>query len=159
MHTTDRFTNLKQNKTAEGYKKLGVDLVAFVLYAASDRLPSGIKVDVPDEQRVIANEYYNAIVRQNGREKEVLQKLLYSMFTTNMGNRAPNTFPFYRFLVFSSFRTDGGFEACNKVTQVISKIVFFARTAIYNKIKELMRTEDKGFFTWVHSPTVDVLAR
>lgn len=146
MHTTDSFTALKETNSINMYKQVGVELVTFIVSAALGTLPQNVKPKVPDDQKQIARSYYDALSRGTGEGDQLLQHLLYATFTHNARSADPKGLPFYRFLILYSFRRDGSLDACNNITQVISKIVFFARACIYNEIKREMKTLDEGFF-------------
>jgi len=103
-------------------------------------------VNTTNEQKALALRFLDSVQRRNGSEIPVLQDLLYSIFTQRLTNRTAHAFPAYRFLVLYSFRRDGSVQPCNDITQIISKIVFFARGCIYRQIKSIMDKEDRGFF-------------
>jgi len=148
MWTTDKFSGLGQRDTVVAYRKLGIDLVSFIVGAARNKLPDGVTVPMPPKQRQAALDYYDAIVRgQEEEEKAELQNLLFSLFTQPLvGEENPGDFPSYRFLVFYAFREDGAMDICNNITQVISKMVFFGRACIFNRILATMREQKQGFF-------------
>ena len=148
MWTTNRFAKLQQTGTVTGYRKLGIDMVSFIVAASKGALPAGVEVFIPPEQREIAEDYYDAMLRGDLKEEVVLlQRLLFSIFTRAVvGEEDIRMFPFYVFLVFYAFRKDGALSVCNAITQIISMMVFFARACIFNAILAAMKAEKRGFF-------------
>jgi hypothetical protein len=146
MCTTDRFTHLQDAKSRADYTHLGIDMVAFVVAAARECLPEGFGFGLPDRQREDAVAYHVAVESGSGQERKALQSLLYSMFTENVREKDVKHLAVYRFLIFYAFREDGSLDICNNITRFISKIVFFARASIYNRIRAEMKTNNEGFF-------------
>lgn len=146
MCTTDRFTHLENAKSRAEYTNLGIDMVAFVVAAARECLPEGFGFELPDRQRKDAVAYHVAVESGSGQEKTALQDLLYSMFTQNVREKDVKDLAVYRFLIFCAFREDGSLDICNNITRIISKIVFFARASIYNRIRAEMDANGEGFF-------------
>lgn len=123
-----------------------MDLVTFLVNACFDKLGE-VPVQVEDEQRMLARRFCKTLKRSDDSKVATLQNLLFSVFTQNRGNENAHVFSPYRFLVLSSFRRDGSVEPCNNITQIVSKIVFYARACIYKRIEDTRKVDRSGFFT------------
>lgn len=134
------------------YAKLGADLVTFFLGLVQGAYPAYTR-KVPDEQTSVATTYINALRSpRKDIQKSIqrhLQKLLYVLFTeeaSTMNGRYRSTV--YRFLIVYSFRKEGNIDYCGTITQHISKLVFFGRCAIYQRIQQEMEKRGNiGFFS------------
>ena len=104
-------------------------------------------MDVPEDQQMLASELYEGLLAGDGSAVPALQGFLFSIFAQGMENNTAHVLPVYRFLVLYSFRHDGSIEPCNNITQVISKVVFYARACIYLHIRATMDTNRCGFFS------------
>ena len=144
--TTDAFDSLHQKKSRDAYLRGGADLVTFLVGACLDKLEK-VRMDVPEEQQNLAWELHEALQAGDGSAVPVLQRFLFSIFSQSMENSTAHVFPAYRFLVLYSFRHDGSIEPCNNITQIISKIVFYARACIYMHIRATMDANHCGFFS------------
>lgn len=104
-------------------------------------------MELTDDQKALAEAFVDAAKRRDGSDMEPLQDLFYSLFTQELANQTSYAFPVYRFLVLYSFRRDGTVHPCNEITQIISKLVFWARGCILKRIRSIMDHERCGFFS------------
>lgn len=82
-----------------------------------------------------------------GDQDDALQAFLFSLFSQKRSGEA-NKYGFlaYYFLVLYSFTEHGNLQPCNRFSQHFSKVVFFARVAILNRIASDATRDDKGFY-------------
>jgi predicted Fe-S protein YdhL (DUF1289 family) len=106
-----------------------------------------VHVELTRDQKALAEVFVEAAKRRDGSDMGPLQDLFYSLFTQQLGNQTCYAFPVYRFLVLYSFRRDGTVRPCNEITQIISKLVFWARGCILKRIRSIMDHEQCGFFS------------
>ena len=144
--TTDTFDSLHQKKSRDAYLKGGADLVTFLIGACLNKLEKA-HMDIPEEQQSLALELHEGLRAEDGSAVPALQRFLLSVFTQRMENSTAHVLPVYRFLVLYSFRRDGSIEPCDNITQIISKIVFYARACIYMHIRATMDANRCGFFS------------
>lgn len=140
------FDVLNAKTSRDAYKKAGADLVTFLIGACQGSLGK-VEVETTHEQRKLSKKFFEALERGDESETSPLQNLLFSVFTQQLADQNIHVFPAYRFLVFYSFRSDGSIEPCNNITQIISKIVFFARGSIFMRVKSVMHAEHRGFYS------------
>jgi len=78
-------------------------------------------------------------------QDDALQDFLFSLFNQKRCGEADKyTFLTYHFLVLYSFTEHGNLRACNSFSQYFSKVIFFARAAILNRILSVAKQEVKG---------------
>ena len=82
-------------------------------------------------------------------QQTALQQFLWILFTQDKRELSRYTLTVYRFLLLYSFRRQGCLAKSGTVTQYISRIVFFGRATIFNKIKACMVKKKQGHFTYV----------
>ena len=78
-------------------------------------------------------------------QHSALQEFLFSLFSQKRCGEADKyTFLAYHFLVLYSFTENGNLRACNSFSQYFSKVIFFARAAILNRITSVAVQKEKG---------------
>lgn len=145
MHTPDAFKRLKVDGSVMAYSHLAVNFVTFIVATALDNVPSEVAGVLPHSQKKAALAYEDAVARGTGQEDALLHDLLLNIFTHKVCDSGVSL-PSYRFLALYSFREDGSLDIGNNITQVISKLVFVGRAAMYNSIVARVRPPDVGFF-------------
>jgi hypothetical protein len=144
--TTDPFKALQCDSSKRAYRQCGTDLITFIV-GGRKRLLGKVHVELTRDQKALAEVFVEAAKRRDGSDMGPLQDLFYSLFTQQLGNQTCYAFPVYRFLVLYSFRRDGTVRPCNEITQIISKLVFWARGCILKRIRSIMDHEQCGFFS------------
>ena len=94
---------------------------------------------------------HNTGSSQEQKQQAALQRFLLTLFTQNKHDASRYAFTVFRFLILYSFRREGCLAKSSIVTQYISRIVFFGRGAIFNKIKKSMKKENSGYYSCVIS--------
>jgi len=124
--------------------KVGLDFVVFIVAAAIGRFSKQVNPSIPTTQADAARKYKDAVDRGTGEQSARLQALLLTVFNHKICESA-TVLPGYRFLVFYSFRRDGGLDVCKNITQIISKLVFLGRATIFNGSMALVHAPDTCF--------------
>lgn len=153
MSSSSGWTSSRLDRLTEGtnsYSKLGAELVTFCIGLAKKDYPE-YPYSIPDEQGLAVKAYAKALVapKRAASARNLLQQLLYTLFTEEaLTTGARYKLTVYRFLILRSFHEDGHIEWCSTITQHLSKLVFFGRCAIYNRIQETMKARTMGFFSY-----------
>lgn len=94
------------------------------------------------------NNLMDALQRTSTSDQDsALQHFLFSIFNQKRSG-LPDKYSFlaYSFLVPYSFTDEGTLRGCNIFTQFFSKLIFFGRGAIFNRITSEAERDNKGFF-------------
>jgi hypothetical protein len=100
-------------------------------------------------QKSAAKKFVETLGTGDEQERDALQEFLFELFTQDRKNLHRFTFTVYRFLILYSFRPEGRLAPSNFITQYISRIVFFGRATMFNKIRSEMAHQGCGYFVYV----------
>ena len=150
--STYKLKDLQVKESRTAYCKVGADLVTYGLgVIRGDIKESGAE---PSPEMADAGQRLLTSLQtlSTGAQDEALQSFLFSLFNQKRSGEASKySFLAYNFLVLYSFTEHGNLQGCNRISQYFSKVIFFARTAILNRITSDAIRDDKGFFEYVFS--------
>jgi hypothetical protein len=129
------------------YAKVAADLITYTLGLIAGDI-EGFETTVTPEVAA-AGQRLVVTLRSTSTEDQddALQQLFFSLFSQKRcGTTNKYTFPPYSFLVLYSFTEHGTLRPCNMFSQFFSKVIFFARAALFKKITAEANLEQKGFF-------------
>lgn len=129
------------------YCKVGADLVTYGLGVVTRDI-KGSGTDFTPEMADAGRRLLAALqTLSTDNQYDSLQSFLFSLFNQKRSGEANKyTFLAYNFLVFYSFTEHGNLQPCNRFTQHFSKVIFFARTAILNRITSDATHNNEGFY-------------
>jgi len=130
------------------YTKAATDLIVFALGVTTDSIAEWKKSAYSDEIKDAGSMFLAALEAGSEDEKaKSLQALLFAIFSQKRTGCADKyTFLAFSFVVLYSFRREGHLDHCNKFTQSFSKLIWFARAAIFKVITGEAKAKDVGFF-------------
>jgi hypothetical protein len=137
--------------TTEGvtnYSGAVVDLVVFALGVINDSMDTWKRTVYSAEIEEAGSTFTEAI--RSGTDddlKDALQSLVFSIFNqkrTAMADKYSSLV--YSFIVLYSYRREGNLNKCNVFSQYMSRVIWFGRVSIYNRIKDETKGTDLGFF-------------
>lgn len=130
------------------YSNAATDLVVFSLGVTTDSISEWKKTGYSDEISVASSGFSDALKSGSDEEKaEALQTLFFAIFSQKrIGDADKYSFLCYSFLVLYSFRKEGHLDHCNTFTQHFSKLIWFARSAIFRAITGNAKMKKIGFF-------------
>jgi len=146
-YTTSKLQGLGDSALAT-YSKATSDLITFALGVVTDDI-AGWKKSIYSNEIKDAGFRFLAVLQNGseGQKVEALQNLLFAIFSQKRtGNAEKYTFLSFSFLVLYSFKREGHLDHCSKFTQHFSKIIWFARAAIFKVITREAKDKDVGFF-------------
>ena len=145
--TSNKFRDLQNEKTRKAYSKVATDLVVFCLGVITGditQFTTGFTQEISDAGAAFLKALQTTSISD---QDTTLQDFLYSLFTQKRCGEADKysllTFTFH---VLYSFTRDASLRPCNIFSQYLSKTIFFARGAIFNRITAEAQRENKGFF-------------
>ena len=102
---------------------------------------------VDPAQKSAAKAFLKALGTEEHLEQGALQKFLFALYMQGSQGSSQYAFTIYCFLILRSFHQKGNLSKSSVITQYISKIVFFGRGAIFNKICSDMEEKKSGYHT------------
>lgn len=145
--SSNKLKDLQDKATRQAYSLVATDLVVYCLGVIDGEI-SGFETSYTPEMASAAEELETALQTAGIDDQcEALQSFFFSTFSHKRRGKAEKyIFPPYSFLVKYAFTEDGSLQSCNRFTQSFSKIIFFARAAIFkHTISDSIR-DNKGFF-------------
>lgn len=146
-YTTSKLQGLGDNSIMV-YSKAATDLIVFTLGVVTDSITEWKRSVYSDEIKAAGLEFSAVLDAGLEDEKaEALQALLLAIFSQKRtGDSDKYTFISFSFLVLYSFRKEGHLDHCNFFTQHFSKLIWFARAAIFRAISGEAKVKHIGFF-------------
>lgn len=141
-----KLKDLQDDKGISAYCKVAADLIVYALgiTTGSIEAKTSFTPEMVDagEQLIASLQTLSIDAQQNA-----LQEFLFSLFSQKRCGEADKyTFLTYHFLVLYSFTENGNLRACNSFSQYFSKVIFFARAAILNRIMSVAKQKAKGSY-------------
>ena len=135
----------------KNYSGALVDLIVFTLGVVNGSIDTWKKTVYNKEIEEAGDFFINAIAGGTDNDmKSALQWLIFAIFNQKrIGMADKYSSLVYSFIVLYSFRREGHLSRCNEFTQYISRVIWFGRVSIYNKIKEETKETAVGFFEYV----------
>jgi len=145
--STNKLKELQNDKTRKAYAKVGTDLVVFCLGIITGEIDS-FETSFSQDIAEAGTRFLTALQTTSTTDQDdALQSLLFSLFSQKRcGEESKYTVLAFSFIVLYSFTEEGMLQPCNTISQHFSKVVFFARAAIFNRIRSDAKQEHKGFF-------------
>jgi len=139
---------MQNEDSRKAYCKVATDLVVYALGVIAGDIAEGLTTSFTTEMAEAGQRLITALQGPSTRnQSDALQAFLYTLFSQKRcGGVDKYTFLAYNFLVLYSFTGDGNLQPCNSFTQFFSKVVFFARVAIFNRITSDAERDHMGFF-------------
>jgi hypothetical protein len=130
------------------YSGAVVDLVVFTLGVINESFDTWTKT-VYDEGIEEAGSAFTEAIESGTDDdlKHALQSLIFSIFNqkrTAMADKYSSLV--YSFIVLYSYCREGNLNKCNVFTQYMSRVIWFGRVSIYNRIKDETKGTNLGFF-------------
>jgi hypothetical protein len=145
--STYKLKDLQVKASRTAYCKVGADLVTYSLGVINGSIEkSGTEFN---PEMADAGKRFLASLRtlSTGDQDEALQSLLFSLFNQKRcGEASKYAFLAYNFLVLYSFTEHSNLQTCSRISQYFSKVIFFARAAVLNRITSDATCDDKGFY-------------
>lgn len=145
--STNKFKELQVEASRTAYCKVATDLVMYILGVVAGETPQ-FKTSLTPETVDAAETFMDTLyTTEEDDQDDALQALLFALFNQKLfiddGKYAS---PTYSFLVLYSFTEEGALRSCNAISQYFSKVIFFARGAIFNRITSDAKSKRMGFF-------------
>jgi len=143
----NKLKDLQIEKTRTAYCKVGADLVTFCLQVTGGDITGFEPMTFTPEMTAAGEKLEATLWKTSTRDQdEALQAYLLSLFThKRCGSADKFVFPAYNFLIIYSFTEHGNLRPCGMFSQYFSKVVFFARAAIFKAITAQAKDKKMGF--------------
>jgi hypothetical protein len=148
--TTSKLQDLQNTKTRDQYCKVGTDFIVFCLGVVTGDV-KGYEITYPEEFAVAGRRLLAALHSATVEPRiKALQNFLYLLFTQiRPGGVSKHSILPYSFLILFAYNVDGTLKPCDFFSQDFSKVIFFARAAMFNSIMDICKAEDRGFYEYV----------
>jgi hypothetical protein len=145
--STSKLKDLQEDKSRTAYCKVGADIITYCLEVTTGAVQEP-KTTFSPEMADAGRGFMRSLMGTSTRNQdEAFQTFLFSLFNQKRTGQAKKyVFLTYTFLAIYSFTEHGNLRACANFSQFFSKVIFFARAAIFNKINSHAVQEKKGFF-------------
>ena len=149
--STNKLKDLQNDSTRKAYSKVATDCLVYCLGVITGDITE-FKTSFTQEMADAADNFLTALqTTSTSDQDDALQSFLFSVFSQKRcGTPDKYSFLIYSFLVLYSFSEDGTLKPCNTFSQYNSKVIFFGRSTLFNRIMSDADRDEKGFFEWVH---------
>ena len=145
--TPSKLKDLERKETRTAYCKVGADFVTFCLGVTTGNITAFKQMTFTPGMADAGHRLIHALRSTSTREQDkALQGYLLSLFSQKRQGAAKFVFPAYNFLIIYSFTEHGNLRPCGVFSQYFSKVVFFARAAIFNAINDYAECKKLGFY-------------
>ena len=136
---------IKDSRSA--YCKVGTDLIVYALGVIGNDIKT-FKTTFTDEMADTGRSFLKSLQMFSTLSQDrALRHFLFSLFSQKKcGEATKYDLLVYSFLVLYSFTEHGNLQACSDFSRYFSKVVFFARAAIFKRISSEAKGGNKGFF-------------
>jgi hypothetical protein len=145
--STHKLKDLQAKESRTAYCKVAADLITYSLGVITGDI-KGSAAELTSEMVDTGQRFLASLKKlSTGDQDDALQCFLFSLFNQKRhGETSKYAFLVYNFLVLYSFTKTGSLRTCNTFTQYFSKVIFFARAAILNRITSEATRDAKGFY-------------